>query len=346
MKYPSIVFVLLSAFNIKAQYNQGLHAFSYLNAVNNARCAALGGRAFAIYDQDLCLSLDQPAVLSAANVKQLHSSFGLLPTGVRYGLLLTAFESKYGVFAPYVRYMNYGNFNQTDINGQSTGSFSALDYNIGSSYAYAPNPYFRMGAQINLLGSNLERYSAFALSFQLSAMIIHPNKLFVSSVGLRNGGLVIKDYTEQGQSSLPLDIYAAVSYKLAHAPFRFAVVGHSLNTPQNIWLDPNAKETYDPLTGDTIPIYVPTLGQKIANHLHFQLELVSKGAVQMRLGFDYNRRQQLKLEDFPGLAGFSFGTRLHAKRFDLDYAIQFYSKAGSVQSLGLSTDFNRLKKKI
>ena len=66
----------------------------------------------------------------------------------------------------------------------------------------------------------------------------------------------------------------------------------------------------------------------------------------MRWGFVYYRRQQLKLYDFPGLAGFSFGTRIHVKRFDLDYGIQFYSKAGSIQTIGLSTDLKRLKKKV
>ena len=100
------------------------------------------------------------------------------------------------------------------------------------------------------------------------------------------------------------------------------------------------------MTGDTIPIYIPNWGEKIANHLHFQLELIPKGAIQMRLGFDYNRRQQLKLTDFPGMAGFSFGLRMHVRRFDLDYAVQYYSKAGSIQTIGLSSDLSRLKKKI
>ena len=137
-----------------------------------------------------------------------------------------------------------------------------------------------------------------------------------------------------------------LSYKLKHAPFRFGIQGYQLNQLNNVYLDPLALPTYDPLTGDTIPIYIPNMGERIANHLHFQLELISKGAIQIRMGFDYNRRQQLQLNDFPGLAGFSFGTRLHVKRFDLDYAVQFYSKAGSIQSVGISSDLNRIKRKI
>lgn len=338
--------ILLVVFNAQAQYTHGNASFNYLNQLNNARAAALGGRLYAINDKEIGLTLDQPALVDAQFAGQVHSSLGILPSGVRYGMLVGGLKTKFGVFAPYLRYMNYGNFTQTDANGVATGSFSALDYNIGSSYTYAPNPYFKIGAQVNLLGSQMERFSAYALSVNFSALLVHPNQQLIASVGLRNAGIVLKDYTPSATSSLPLDIYAAVSYKLAHAPFRFSMVGHTLNAPNNIWLDPNAKETYDPLTGDTIPIYAPNLGEKIANHLHFQLELVPKGAIQMRMGFDYNRRQQLKLNDFPGLAGFSFGARLHVKRFDLDYGIQFYSKAGSIQSIGLSTDFKRLKKKV
>lgn len=342
-----ICFILLSlTFSANAQYTWGTSSFTYLNQLNNAKNAAVGGRLYAINDNEVSLTLDQPALLDVKNVQQLHTSVGILPSGVHYGTIVTAIQTKWGVFAPHIRYMNYGSFNQTTIEGLQTGTFDALDYNIGSSYSYAPNPYFRLGAQLNLLGSNLERYSAYGVSTNLSALIIHPKELLIASVGIRNGGFIFKDYTAQANSTLPLDIYAAVSYRLAHAPFRFHVVAHALNRPQNIWLDPNAKESIDPLTGDTIPVYIPNLGEKIANHLHFQLELIPKGAVQMRLGFDYNRRQQLKVTDFPGLAGFSFGLRVHVKRFDLDYATQFFSKAGSIQTIGLSSDLARLKKKV
>lgn len=342
----AILFIWCSVFVAKAQYIGGTQAFSYLNQLNNARNAGVGGKLYAINENEVGLSLDQPALLTNALVGQYHTSVGILPSGVNYGTLVGAFRSKRGVLAPYIRYMNYGNFTQTNTEGVQTGTFNALDYNIGASYSYAPNAHFKIGAQVNLLGSNLERFSAYGLSTNLSALLISQNEYLVFALGIRNAGFVFKDYTAQANSMLPLDIYGALSYRLAHAPFRFHLVGHSLNRGQNIWLDPNAKESIDPLTGDTIPVYIPNLGEKIANHLQFQLELIPKGAIQMRMGFDYNKRQQLKLTDFPGLAGFSFGTRLHVKRFDLDYAIQFYSKAGSIQTIGLSTDIKRLKKRV
>lgn len=342
----TIFFIFCSIFSAQAQYTNGLSAFTYLNQLNNARNAGVGGRLYAVHDQEVGLSLDQPALLTKQQHQQIHTSLGMLPSGVNYGTIVTAIQTKWGVFAPYIRYMNYGSFKQTNLEGLQTGTFNALDYNIGASYSYAPNPHFKLGAQMSLLGSHLERFSAFGITSHFSAQLISQKEFLVFAVGLRNAGFIFKDYTAQANSKLPLDIYGALSYRLAHAPFRFHLIGHSLNNAENIWLDPKAKESIDPLTGDTIPIYLPNISEKIANHLHFQLELIPKGAVQMRMGFDYNRRQQMKLTDFPGLAGFSFGTRLHSKRFDLDYAVQFYSKAGSIHTLGLSTDLNRLKRKI
>jgi hypothetical protein len=56
------------------------------------------------------------------------------------------------------------------------------------------------------------------------------------------------------------------------------------------------------------------------------------------------RRTQLQLIDHPGLAGFSMGMSLKLKKFNLDYGVQFYSKAGSVHSLGLNTSIQNWKK--
>jgi len=345
MKVIKLLFLLISLSSL-AQYNLGNNTFSGFEQTNSSKSLGVGSRYYALPNGDLSTTLDQAAVLDPKMQGSMHSTIGILPSGVNFGIFTTALKTKIGTIAPYIRYLNYGNFTETNSNGEAIGSFNALDYQLGASYAYTPNPYFRMGMQVNLLGSQLERYSAFGLSSTFSALLIHPKQLFTAAFGVRNLGFIFKNYTSTQSAPLALDTYIALSYKLAHAPFRFHVVGHSLNRPDNIWLDPNAAPTYDPLTGDTIPIYSPNIGEKIANHLNFQLELVPKGAFQLRMGFNYNRRQQLKLNDFPGLAGFSLGTSLKIKKFDLDYSIQFYSKAGTIHAIGLSTDLQRWKKKI
>ena len=62
------------------------------------------------------------------------------------------------------------------------------------------------------------------------------------------------------------------------------------------------------------------------------------------MGFDYQRRQELKLEQAPGLSRMSFGIGLHFRKFKLDYGFMVYSKAGISNTIGLSTKLNDWKK--
>ena len=154
----------------------------------------------------------------------------------------------------------------------------------------------------------------------------------------------MKDYSSSSQSKLPLDVQAGLSYKLKHAPFRFGFQAHQLNQLQNYYTDPFAQATYDPLTGDTIPVFSPSIGKKIANHFNFQMELIASKSFQLRGGFNFMRREQMKVTEHPGLAGFSMGMSLKLKKFNLDYGVQFYSKAGSIHSIGLSSSIQNWKK--
>ena len=60
-----------------AQYSNGNNAFTYLNQLNNARAAAVGGRLYAINDKDICLTLDQPALVNTSQALQFHSNYNL-----------------------------------------------------------------------------------------------------------------------------------------------------------------------------------------------------------------------------------------------------------------------------
>jgi hypothetical protein len=61
-----ICFLLFGVvFSANAQYTWGTSAFSYLNQLNNAKNAGVGGKLYAVNDKEVSLSLDQPALLDA-----------------------------------------------------------------------------------------------------------------------------------------------------------------------------------------------------------------------------------------------------------------------------------------
>jgi hypothetical protein len=246
--------------------------------------------------------------------------------------------------APSIRYFSYGQFVETDEIGNDLGTFSGGEYAVGTSYARKINDVVSIGASLSIVGSQLYRYNSFGIAGSFSGLLVHPNKLLCATFLVKNAGIILKDYTSSSQSKLPLDVQAGLSYKLKHAPFRFGFQAHQLNQLQNYYTDPFAQATYDPLTGDTIPVFSPSIGKKIANHFNFQMELIASKSFQLRGGFNFMRREQMKVTEHPGLAGFSMGMSLKLKKFNLDYGVQFYSKAGSIHSIGLSSSIQNWKK--
>ncbi len=98
------------------------------------------------------------------------------------------------------------------------------------------------------------------------------------------------------------------------------------------------------LTGDTIPVPVAGFGEKLARHFTGQVEVLASKNIHLRAGFDYHRRQEMKLESRPGIAGFSFGLGLYFKRFSVDYGFSVYSRAGFNNMLTITSHLNNWRK--
>lgn len=337
----TLLFFPLAAFSQNAV---GSNGFAFLSGNYSARSIGVGGNLISIADNDLSLANDNPAVLNEKMNGMMQVNQGLLPSGINFGAVNYAIKSKIGVFAPTLKYVSYGQFTETDETGRTLGKFKAADYSLGVNYGRTLNKVIQLGASANLLGSNLETYSAYGFSVGFGAIMTHPNQLISGGFAVKNIGFVFKQYTSNAKTSLPIDVQAAFSLKLKHAPFRFSIVGHHLNKWDIVYQDLNLKPTYDALTGDTIPVKTAGFGEKLAHHVNFQLELLASNFT-LRMGFDYHRRQQLKVFERPGMAGFSLGLGMKFKKFRIDYGVMLYSKAGQNHSLGISTQISNWVKK-
>lgn len=339
-----IVTLLFAPLAVFSQNAVGSNGFAFLSGNYSARSIGVGGNLISIADNDLSLANDNPAVLNEKMNGMMQVNQGLLPAGINFGAVNYAIKSKIGVFAPTLKYVSYGQFTETDETGRTLGKFKAIDYSLGVNYGRSLNKVIQLGASANLLGSNLETYSAYGFSVGFGAIMTHPNQLISGGFAVKNIGFVFKQYTSNAKTSLPIDVQAAFSLKLKHAPFRFTVLGHHLNKWNIVYQDPNLKPTYDALTGDTIPVKTAGFGEKLAHHVNFQLELLASNFT-LRMGFDYHRRQQLKVFERPGMAGFSLGLGMKFKKFRIDYGVMLYSKAGQNHSLGISTQISNWVKK-
>lgn len=335
MKYKSgLILLLLLPFAAGAQTG-GTHAFQNLNAQYNARTMGMGGDAIAIYDNDLNLGLNNPAILN----HQMHGRFGfnqsIMSSGVNTGALTYARKIKSTMGMVHFRYSSYGKMDRTDIDGTNLGTFTPGDFILGASAQHRFNERMSAGATLNILYSQLDSYTAFGTSLDIAGLY-RDSARSLNIVGVvKNLGVQWKGYTTN-KNPLPLEVQLGISHKLKHAPFRISLIAQHLQKWDLSYVDPNAKPRVDPLTGDTIQVKQSGFFDNLARHGKLQLEILIGKKLQIRTAFDYQRRKELAIVGRGGLAGFSFGAGMAFKRFSLDYGWYVYSAAGSQHGLTLN----------
>lgn len=343
MKTSLLISILFFCTQAIAQIG-GETTFALLDLNFNARSAGLAGNFITAKDQDINLAVSNPSLLN----KKMHQGISLnqaIHAGrINYGMVSYghAFNDKQFLSA-HIRYVAYGKMTRTDKNGVEMGEFSPFEYIVGVGYGHQLNERISVGANLNIIGSHLESYNSYGTSIDLSGTFLSKDETVLVTALFKNVGFQFNAYNES-RRPLPADFQLGVSYRLKHAPFRFAILAHHLNKWDLTYSDPNAKPTIDMLTGEEVPVKRPGFFEKLGQHFVFQLEVLATKNLHFRLGFDYYKRQALRLESKPGIAGLCFGIGLHFKKFSLDYGFMTFSKAGFNNLITFSTNLGKLKK--
>lgn len=344
----TILLALFALFISGSSYSQtgGLSSFPFLDLTYNARAAGLAGDFISAKDDDLNLGIANPSLLNAEMANKISFNQALLAGGINYGMVNYGFNLKeIGTMSAYIKYVNYGKFQRTSVNGTHEGTFTPIEMIIGSGIGRQLNPRISVGANVNFIYSHLESYNSFGASVDLAGTFYNEEKEFLVTALVKNAGVQFNSYVKgSDRNPLPAEFQLATSYKLAHAPFRFSLLAHHLNKWDLTYNDPTLVPTIDPLSGDTLA--VPTAGfmEKLGRHLTYQLEILLSKNAHLRVGFDYHQRKQLALEQRPGIAGFTFGLGMYFKKFSLDYGFVIYSRAGYNNMLTLSTNLSKWRK--
>ena len=323
----------------------GIATFPFLDLTYNARSLGLGGDFISVKDNDINIGVSNPSLLNSSMNKVISFNSSLMAGGINYGMLSYGFDvPKLGQMAGYIKYVSYGKFDRTAVNGTQEGTFSPFEMIAGAAIGRELNPRMSIGANVNIIYSQLESYSALGASVDFAGTYYHEDKGFLVTVLAKNIGYQFKSYVKGSRAPLPAEIQLAASYKLKHAPFRLSILAHHLNKWDISYNDPNLKPTVDPLTGDTIPVETAGFFEKLGRHFTYQLEVLVNKNIDLRFGFDYQGRKNLALSQRPGMAGFSVGLGLHFSKFSLDYGFLIYSRAGFNNMLTLSTNLSKWKK--
>jgi len=324
----------------------GQNTYQFLDLDFNSRSMALGGDFALGGDDDVNLSVANPASISAKMDNNLSLNHAIFPSGINYGQIVYGKNfNKLGMFTGHLRYVTYGSIPKYDEFGIQQGTFTAGDYALGIGYAKKLNDYFSIGGNFNLIFSHLESYGSFGIGADISTQFHDPKSNITAVVIARNIGYQIKGYTTDNHEPMPTELLAGISYKFHHAPFKLSLMAHDLTKWDLSYNIPGAVETYDALTGDTIPVPSARFVEKMFRHVNFGVEILPSKNFSIRLGYNVNRRLALGVEKRMSISGFSGGVGFKIKKFRFDYGISFYSASGISNMFTITTKLNEFQRK-
>lgn len=321
----------------KAQIG-GESTYQFLELTNSARIAALGGTQVAINDTlDLNLPYNNPALLHKAMDNRVLVNYVNYLTDINYGY--ASYAKSYdgiGNFAVGMHYINYGEFNEATESGALTGAtFNAAEYALNLIYS---NNYKRLNYGVNLkpILSSFETYQSFGVAADFGLNFI--TKKGNTSLGLvaRNFGTQITTYYNDGQhENIPFNLQLGISQRLKHAP---VILSATLQNLTN-W-DLYTPDEDSEFNTETIYEYDESFFKQTMRHLVLGVEILPSENFILRAGYNYQRRQELKLDEKGSTVGFSAGFGLKIKRFRLDYGVSRFHLAGSSNLFSLAINLN------
>jgi hypothetical protein len=322
----------------------GSSVFSFLNLPLSARVSAIGGNSIAIKDNDLNGAVYNPSLLTDSMDNNVALNFNNHFAKINYGYVAYARKIKnIGNFSFGMQFLDYGRLTRADEVGNTDGTFGANDLSLNISYARSFfNPNLSFGITLKTISSQLETYSSYASLVDIGASYVRPEKNFVIGAVLKNMGRQWKPYQPGNREKMPFEAQIGFSKKPQHVPFRFSVIYENLEKWDLTYEDPNNPSIkVDPLTGDvTKPNKYKVFGDKLMRHIVIGGEFIITKNFFLRVGYNYQRRKELKIPEKRGLAGVSFGFGFKVYKFHISYARAVYSIAGPTNNFSLTFNIN------
>ncbi|MDG1902366.1 MAG: type IX secretion system protein PorQ [Bacteroidales bacterium] len=344
---PLIILVLIIS---QSSYSQsgGTTGYQFLEQPISARIAALGSNVASIDDNDVNIGFVNPSLINPGMDNSMALNYINFFTGTNYSSLQygKSFE-KVGSFLGTLQYMDYGKIDYADENGNLAGTFGAYDMAFTIGWGRQLDSSFSIGAAAKVIYSSYESYNSFGMAVDVAGTYRTKSGMTMSLVA-RNMGLQMSTYYPGGsRDPLPFSLQYALSHRLEHVPIRFSFVYDHIEKWNLTVDDPlNPSNGFDPITGE--PIYKEGLskfGDQLLRHITLGAELYIGKNLILRGGYNYQRRQEMKIEDRMAMVGFSWGFGVRIYKFRINYSRVTYSLAGSPNYLTIAFDLNSFMKK-
>jgi len=329
----------------------GGKAFQFLEITNSARVSALGGDVVAIQGNDPELAYHNPALLNVDMHHYMALNYVNYFAGANFGYASAAVRlDNKSALACGIHYLYYGTFQGADENGVKTGEFRAADYSINVTYSRTIDSLWTWGITAKNIYSDYEQYNSTAIAFDAGINYNNPESKFTAGVVFRNMGMQVDAYTVNDRKEpLPFNIAVGLSKGLAYAPFTFNVVFNHLEK-WDLTYKTQAEMDEDALdlvtgesTGDS---KFDEFVDQFMRHVVIGSTVSMGKNLEFRLGYNYRRRQELKIDTKPGMVGFSWGIGLNLNKFRISYGRGIYHLAGATNHFSFSMNLDEFSKKF
>ena len=293
----TLFLILLLPLTAKAQ--GGESAFNFLRLPYSSRAAALGGSNISVVDDDLSLSMHNPALLINAADKTIDLSFMTYMSGSK--VAGAAFNKTFGersAGAVAARYVDYGKFDGYTQDNIFTGTFRAMDMELSVMYSYLFSERWSGGVAGKFIYSQYESLNSLAIGVDLGINYYNPENDFSASLAIKNLGGQVMTFEEEHEI-MPIDIQLGITKRLAHAPILLSVTLTDLHRWRSTDFY-NADGSKD------------NFGQLLMKHIVLGADILIGDNFYASVGYNY--RMSKELSTGKGLSGFSLGAGLHINR--------------------------------
>lgn len=315
----------------------GSTAYNFLNVTPSAHAYALGGHNISVIDHDINLIEQNPALLGPEMNKQIGLNYmrylgGSNFAGARYGQQV----GQHGAWAMGLQYFGYGSMEGYDIQGVSTGKFSASDIAFNATYSHDINDYFRGGITAKYLYSKYEDYTAGAVGVDLGVNYYNPLYEFSASLVIKNLGGQIKKFADS-RDKLPIDVQLGATKLITGTPFRVSLTAYGLTKWHQPYYSPADKNN-----PESELVKHNKFGSNLLRHLVFGVEFLPNNNMYVALAYNHKTRTDMSSYQRSMLSGFSAGAGLRVNAFSFGVALAQPHSGATTFMLNVSTSLGEL----
>jgi hypothetical protein len=301
---------LLFALSVSfAAAQNGETGFAFLHYPASARVNAIGGNNVSLVERDPSLTFHNPALLGPEMSGTANLNYMNFVSDIHLGsALYSKALGESGAWGVGASFVSYGTLKQTTAEKVVAGEFSAEDISLDAVYSHNLSERWRGGLMLKFLYSSLESYTSYGLAVDAGLSYYDSEKEFSFGLVLKNAGAQLKAYYDKRQS-MPWDVQAGFTKRLARAPLRLSLTAMYLNQ----W----------------------NVG--FFEHFVAGVDFVPSENFWLGLGFNPKVNADMRLENGNRLGGFSAGGGIRIKAFDVGVSVARYHP--SALSLMLSLSF-------